>query len=139
MQPTDHLDAEGAGARAAWRVSEADVAIYLTFVECLARGGSTSTARRFLAPGFIEHGEVRDRDGTELLDCLSARSAQAPDEDWAIDLLVSVGGLVVCHSSTTARLSTACASRAREIVIARITAGRIAECWRVCDDPRLSR
>src|SRR5215213_898916 len=100
-EASGHSQPERAGGDASVLSSDAGVAVYLAFLECIARDGDLVAAARFLAPGFVEHGVGRRSDGDELLEQLVARRQRFPHDEWTIDTLVSVGELIVCHAETS--------------------------------------
>lgn len=129
MQPID----PDTSARPATR-ADSDVALYLGFVEELASADAGGIVARFLAPGFVEHGAGNDCTASETANRLVARRARFPDAEWTIELLAGIGGLVVCHATMTCAGAAGGRARGQEIVVARISEGRIVESWRVSDD-----
>ncbi|MEP6991455.1 MAG: ester cyclase [bacterium] len=119
--------------RAAADTAEEDVAIYLGFVEAAMRHGATAVAERMLCSDFVEHGVGADRRASDVLASLLARQARFPDAQWTIEQLVGLGGLVLCHVTMTCAQTSGRIVRGSETVIARVRAGRLAECWRVED------
>ncbi len=129
MQPIDRPTSTRPGT-----LADTDVALYLGFVEELARADAGGIVARFLSPGFVEHVAGDDCTASETAERLVARRARFPDAEWTIELLAGIGGLVVCHSTMTCAGDASGRARGHEIVVARISEGRIAESWRVSDD-----
>ncbi len=111
--------------------AEEDVAIYLGFVEAATQRGAVLVAERLLSGDFVEHGVGADRRGEAMLARLLDRHARFPGAEWTIEQLVGVGGLVLCHATMTCSQASGYVARGSETVIARVRAGRLAECWRV--------
>lgn len=110
---------------------EADAGFYYVFVEEVMQRGAVKIASTFLSPDFVEHGTAGDRRGPEFVSRLAARRARFPNAVWTIELLVVVGGLVVCHTTMVTPEMTA---QGWESVVIRFDSGKIAECWRICDE-----
>ncbi|MEP6730184.1 MAG: ester cyclase [bacterium] len=136
MQPIDLPTVEGTGVPSP-NLAEADVDVVHRFVEAVAREEAGTIKSRFFAADFVEHEAGVDFGAQEFIASLVARRARFPDVAWTVELLVSVAGLVVCHSTMTHREPTGAIARGRETVVLRIENGRFAECWRMCDE-RLS-
>src|SRR5215217_1776584 len=88
-QPTGRTAIEGAARSQHSHRGDADLGVYLAFLEFVQRGRGSDAGPRFLAPGFVEHRAAGSMGGHELLADLWARRAQFPDEEWTIELLVS--------------------------------------------------
>lgn len=128
MQPIVRPASTRPGVSGSSSASESDVALYLGFVEELGSADPAGIAARFLAHDFVEHGVHRDHSAAETVARLIERRARFPGAEWTIELVAGVGGLVVCD------VTMSCDERReREIVVARIHEGRIAECWRAGD------
>lgn len=137
MHATD-LPSTGRRAPAASeRAAEADIALYYAYVEALVQRGAPGLADRFLADDFVAHDGATVHGRAHFVADLVARHARHPNAVWTIELLTSVAGLVICHvtmTEPTAPSSPAHPPAAWETVVARVAAGRIVECWCVCDD-----
>lgn len=107
---------------------------YYVFVEEVLQRGAVKIADKFLAPDFVEHGAAGDRNGPEFVAGLAERRARFPNAVWTIELLVVVGGLVICHKTMVTPESP---GQGWESVVLRFDAGKIAECWRICDESLL--
>ncbi len=110
---------------------DADVGFYYVFVEEVLQRGAVKITETFLSPDFVEHGTAGDRCGPEFVSLLAARRARFPNAVWTIELLVVVGGLVICH---TTMVAPGMPGQAWENVVIRFDSGKIAECWRICDE-----
>lgn len=108
-------------------------ALYYAFVEEVMRRGTSAVAARLLADDFVAHDAVVTHTRDEFIAARAARHARLPDAEWTIELLVNVGGMVVCHAVVTAPAARPPVVAAWETVIARIVGERIAECWCACD------
>lgn len=118
--------------------ADADAGRYYVFVEEMLHRGNRGVAAEFLTTDFVEHGIGGDRFRDEFIEHLVARRARYPGALWTIELLVGVAGLVVCHTTVVKPESSEHAARMWETVVLRFTGGRIAECWRVCDERLLA-
>lgn len=120
--------------RLATAAAEADAALYYIFIEEVLQRGAIGAADKFLAIDFVEHGPSGDRRRKEFVAGLGARRERFPNAMWTIELLVAVGGLVVCH---TTMVNPELPASAWESVVIRFAGGKIAECWRICDSSLL--
>jgi hypothetical protein len=133
MKPTEDAEPLRAGGRARACAVEADVAVFYRFIEAVARGATPSVVVQHLAQGFVEHGAGPDHDAVSLASGLAARRCRFHDAEWCIERLVGVGGLVICDAVLSWDRHDGGRDQARETLVARVEAGRIAECWRVGD------
>ena len=111
--------------------AEADAALYYVFVEQALQRGSAGCVASFLTNDFVEHHAGRDRDGGEFATCIATRQARYPDAAWTIELLVTIGSLVVCYMTMTVPELT---GQHWETIVSRFEGGKIAECWRMSDN-----
>lgn len=114
--------------------AEARVQLYYVFVDQVLQHGDADAADRFLSADFTEHGSSGDGGRMEFLERLSAQQAQFPGAVWTIELLTSVGNLVLCHTTVAAPQLDNRVVELWESVVARIADGKIAEIWRLCDE-----
>lgn len=131
MKSTDRPSPDPATVRSPALASEADVARYYSFLEQVASGNPAPGDALLFAPDFIEHGADGDSGCFDFIRRLRARHALFPDGVWTVELLAGVGGMVICHTTLARPASTGTSVVARETVVVRMEAGRIAECWRV--------
>lgn len=138
-----HSDPAGTPSRAAAGSTstdiESDILLYYSFVEQVLQRGAMEAADRFLAPDFVEHGPDGDSGRSEFVERIARRFADRPDATWTIELLVSVGALVLCHSTITTGSSEPrrVSFDAWENVVARFTGGRIVEIWRMYNNAQV--
>jgi hypothetical protein len=120
------------------RSPEEDIALLYGFMEELIRDETADVAARFLAADFVAHDGPAARPRGEFVAHRAARHARFRDAVWTIELLASVGGLVICHTTLTCPEPPGGppdpAPGPWEMVVARVVAGRIAECWCACDE-----
>lgn len=107
--------------------------MFYSFIEELLAGNRTLSGHDLLADDFVAHEQEGDLGREAFLKLFDDRRRQHPFGIWTIDLLTSVGPLVVCHG-TMQRLDDGASGRptaqVRETIIARFASGRIEECWR---------
>jgi predicted SnoaL-like aldol condensation-catalyzing enzyme len=113
---------------------ETEVALYYVFIEEVLQGGAVSRADRFLAAEFVEHGARGDRHRHDFVAHLAERRARFPNAVWTIESLAGVGGLVVCYMTV---VTPELPLQGWESVVIRFSAGKIAECWTICDSSLL--
>jgi predicted SnoaL-like aldol condensation-catalyzing enzyme len=117
--------------------TEQQIGRYYAFVEEVLFRGSSLDASRCLADDFVEHGSAGERSRAEFLASLAERRARFPCASWTIDLLSGAGNLVVCHTTMVTIAESGAHVRAQETAVVRFAAGKIVECWRTFDEPRL--
>ena len=109
-------------------LADADAALYYVFVEQTLQRGAPGSVASFLTNDFVEHHAGRDRNGDEFAACIATRQARYPDAVWTIELLVTIGSLVVCYMTMTVPELT---GQHWETIVSRFEGGKIAECWRM--------
>jgi predicted SnoaL-like aldol condensation-catalyzing enzyme len=119
------------------RSEQSNVGRYYASMEAALREPSPYRDEELFAPDCVEHGVDGDRSGTEVVAWLAARRRRYPDAVWTIEVLTSVGDMVICHATMLASLVSGGETRVMETVAARFVDGRIAECWRSVDEYRL--
>lgn len=117
--------------------AEARVQLYYVFVDQVLQHGDTHAADRFLSADFREHGISGHGGRTEFIERLSAQHVMLPGAVWTIELLTSVGNLVICHTTVTAPQLGNRTVGIWDCVVARIADAKIAEIWRVCGETEL--
>jgi predicted SnoaL-like aldol condensation-catalyzing enzyme len=116
---------------------DADVQLYYVFLDQILQRGAVDVADRFVAPDFVEHGTEGDLGREAFITRLSAQREYFADAVWTIELLVSVGRFVICHT-TIASAGLACDNvEGWESVVVRFSNGKMVERWRVAQDPQV--
>jgi predicted SnoaL-like aldol condensation-catalyzing enzyme len=117
--------------------TDADVQLYYVFLDQLLQRGAMDCADRFVASDFVEHGADGDVGKEAFIARLTSQTQYSPNVVWTIELLVSVGGLVICHTTIASAGAPRDSIDGWESVVVRFSDGKMVERWRVAQEPQI--
>lgn len=113
--------------------AEAAASLYCVFIDEVLQRGVLDGIDQFLTRDFVEHDATGDHDRDDYLSRIATARSRSSTAVWTIELLTSVGDLIVCHTTVSTPSGVSPIIVSWQHVVVRFAAGKMAECWRICD------